>query len=92
MIVIKVDSEVSGGTILVQETDHFRRGRGSRDRRQVAWHELQRRLREDNNQLIANAFSARKIQDEKRKVRFPQFLALAWAAANAKAKEIGWIA
>jgi hypothetical protein len=38
----------------------------------------------DDNHLIANAFSARKIQDAKRKVRFPQFLALAWAAANAK--------
>ena len=46
----------------------------------------------DDNQLIASSFSARKPQDEKRKVSFPQFLALAWTAANAKAKEIGWIA
>ena len=46
----------------------------------------------DDNQLIANSFSARKIQDETRKISFPQFLALAWTAANAKAKEIGWIA
>jgi hypothetical protein len=46
----------------------------------------------DDNQLIANSFSARKVQDEKRKVSFPRFLALAWTAANAKAKEIGWIA
>lgn len=46
----------------------------------------------DDNQLIAKAFSARKVQDEKRKVHFPQFLGLAWRAANAKAKEIGWIA
>ncbi len=46
----------------------------------------------DENQLIASSFSARKPEDEKRKVSFPQFLALAWTAANAKAKEIGWIA
>jgi len=46
----------------------------------------------DDNQLIASSFSARKPEDEKRKVSFPQFLALAWTAANAKAKEIGWIA
>ena len=46
----------------------------------------------DDNQLIANSFSAPKRQDEARKVRFPQFLALAWTAANEKAKEIGWIA
>ena len=29
---------------------------------------------------------------EKHKVSFPQFLALAWAAANAKARDLGWIA
>jgi hypothetical protein len=45
----------------------------------------------DDNQLVANSFFAPKVQDEKRKVSFPQFLALAWTAANAKAKEIGWI-
>jgi hypothetical protein len=44
----------------------------------------------DDNHLIANSFSARK--DEKRKVSLPKFLALAWTAANEKAKEIGWIA
>ena len=43
----------------------------------------------DDNQLIANSFSARK--DEKRKVSLPKFLALAWIAANEKAKQIGWI-
>ena len=43
----------------------------------------------DDNQLIANSFSARK--DEKRKVSLPKFLALAWTAANEKAKQIGWI-
>jgi hypothetical protein len=46
----------------------------------------------DDNQLIANSFSAPKLPDEKRKVTFPRFLALAWTAANAKAREIGWIA
>jgi hypothetical protein len=46
----------------------------------------------DDNQLIANSFSAPKLPEEKRKVTFPQFLALTWTAANAKAREIGWIA
>jgi hypothetical protein len=45
----------------------------------------------DDNQLIANSFSAPKAQVEARKISFPQFLALAWIAANEKAKEIGWI-
>ena len=44
-----------------------------------------------NNQLIASSFSGRKVQDERSTVSFPQFLSLAWAAANEKAKEIGWI-
>jgi len=43
----------------------------------------------EDNQLIANSFSARK--DEKRKLSLPKFLALAWTAANEKAKQIGWI-
>jgi hypothetical protein len=43
----------------------------------------------EDNQLIANSFSARK--DEKRKLSLPKFLALAWTAANEKAKPIGWI-
>ena len=46
----------------------------------------------DDNKLIANSFSAPKLQREARKVSFPQFLSLAWTAANEKAKEIGWIA
>ena len=44
-----------------------------------------------DNQLIASSFSARKDQDETRKVSFPRFLALAWTAAKEKAKELGWI-
>ena len=43
----------------------------------------------EDNQLIVNSFSARK--DEKRKLSLPKFLALAWPAANEKAKQIGWI-
>jgi hypothetical protein len=43
----------------------------------------------EDNQLIVNSFSARK--DEKRKLSLPKFLALAWTAANEKAKQIGWI-
>ena len=43
----------------------------------------------EDNQLIANSFSARK--DEKREDSLPKFLALAWPAANEKAKQIGWI-
>jgi hypothetical protein len=46
----------------------------------------------DDNQLLANSFSGRKGQDEARRISFPRFLALAWTAANEKAKEIGWIA
>ena len=46
----------------------------------------------DDNQLMANSFSAPKGQDKARRISFPQFLALAWTAANEKAKEIGWIA
>ena len=45
-----------------------------------------------DNQLIANSFSAPKAQVQARKISFPQFLALAWIAANEKAREIGWIA
>jgi hypothetical protein len=45
-----------------------------------------------DNQLIASSFSGRNNQDEKSKVSFPRFLALAWTAANEKAKEFGWIA
>ena len=45
----------------------------------------------EDNKLIANGFAANILQNEKRQVSFPQFLALAWTAANEKAKEIGWI-
>ena len=37
-------------------------------------------------------FSSSRVSEEKRKISFPQFLALAWRAANDRAKEIGWIA
>jgi hypothetical protein len=43
----------------------------------------------EDNQLLANSFSARKY--ENRKLSLPKFLALAWTAANEKAKQIGWI-
>jgi hypothetical protein len=46
----------------------------------------------EDNKLIASSFSASRVPEEKRKITFPQFLALAWRAANDKAKEIGWIA
>ena len=46
----------------------------------------------DDNKLIASAFSAPKVPEEKRGITFAKFLGLAWAAANAKAKEIGWTA
>jgi hypothetical protein len=44
-----------------------------------------------HNQLIASSFSGRKMQDERCSVRFPQFLSLAWKAANDKARLLGWI-
>jgi hypothetical protein len=45
----------------------------------------------DENRLVASSFQARKGLDETRKVTFPKFLRLAWPAANAKARELGWI-
>ena len=48
--------------------------------------------RTEDNKLVASSFSAAKVPDEKRRITFAKFLALAWTAANAKAKEIGWIA
>lgn len=45
-----------------------------------------------NNKLVASAFSSARGLPEKHKMRFPQFLALAWTAANVKARELGWIA
>jgi hypothetical protein len=43
------------------------------------------------NKLVASSFRARKGLDETRNVSFPKFLGLAWTAANAKARELGWI-
>ena len=43
-------------------------------------------VKTDDNKLIASAFSSARGLPEKHKVSFPQFLALAWAAANAKAR------
>ena len=43
----------------------------------------------EDNKLIANGFEVNRLENEKRQVSFPQFLALAWTAANEKAKEIG---
>lgn len=45
----------------------------------------------EENRLMASPFRARKGLDETRKVSFPKFLSLAWTAANAKARELGWI-
>jgi len=45
----------------------------------------------EDNRLVASSFRARKALDETRKVSFPKFLGLAWTAANAKARELGWI-
>ena len=45
----------------------------------------------DQNRLVASSFHARKGLDETRRVPFPRFLSLAWTAANAKARELGWI-
>jgi hypothetical protein len=45
----------------------------------------------EDNKLIANGFANRRPENEKRQISFPHFLALAWTAANEKAKEIGWI-
>jgi hypothetical protein len=49
-------------------------------------------VRAGDNKLVASGFSSAKRLSEKHKVSFPQFLALAWMAANAKARELGWIA
>jgi hypothetical protein len=43
----------------------------------------------EDNKLVASGFSARKLGNEERQVSFPHFLALAWPAANDKAKQIG---
>jgi hypothetical protein len=49
-------------------------------------------VRTRDNKLVASGFSSGGGLSEKHKVSFPQFLALAWTAANAKARELGWIA
>jgi hypothetical protein len=45
----------------------------------------------EENRLVASCFNARKHPNEMRKVTFPKFLGLAWTAANAKARALGWI-
>jgi hypothetical protein len=45
----------------------------------------------EDDTLIASGFTTKKLENEKRQTSFPHFLALAWTAANEKAKEIGWI-
>jgi hypothetical protein len=45
----------------------------------------------EDNRLVARSFHGRKGLDETRKIPFPKFLGLAWNAANAKARELGWI-
>jgi hypothetical protein len=49
-------------------------------------------VRTGDNKLVASGFSSARGLSEKHKVSFPQFLALAWAVANAKARELDWIA
>ena len=49
-------------------------------------------VRTGDNKLVASCLSCAGGLYEKHKVSFPQFLALAWTAANAKARELGWIA
>ena len=45
----------------------------------------------EDGKLVAHSFSSSKPQNEKSSARFPQFVPLAWVAANAKARELGWI-
>ena len=45
----------------------------------------------EDNKLIVNGFATKRLENEKPQISFPRFLALAWTAANEKAKEIGWI-
>jgi hypothetical protein len=73
----KLTVEVSGADIVVTLP-----GTGCR----VAY------TKSEDNKLIVSSFSASRVPEEKRKISFPQFLALAWRAANDRAKEIGWIA
>jgi hypothetical protein len=87
-----IDTQDSHETVLVQEIENYPRGLGRRDTRDDAGHEFSIVYEKTkDNQLIASSFSGRNNQDEKPKVSFPRFLALAWTAANEKAKELGWI-
>jgi hypothetical protein len=45
----------------------------------------------EENRLVASSFHARRREGQTHKVSFPKFLSLAWTAANAKARELGWI-
>jgi hypothetical protein len=45
----------------------------------------------EDNRLVASSFHARRREGQTHKVSFPKFLGLAWTAANAKARELGWI-
>jgi 5,10-methenyltetrahydromethanopterin hydrogenase len=42
-------------------------------------------------QLVANSFHSARTPEGRTTVAFPKFLALAWTAANDKARELGWI-
>jgi hypothetical protein len=78
--------------LLVQQIKNSCRGLGRRDCRNDAGTDFSIAYEKaEDNRLIASMFSARKVQDETCKVSFPHFLSLAWAAANEKAREIGWI-
>ena len=78
---------------LVQKAEVDGRGFGSGHRRHAARHELPSRLQQDRGQQARRkTFSAPKVPTEKRGITFAKFLGLAWTAANAKAKEIGWVA
>jgi hypothetical protein len=46
-------------------------------------------VKTDDNKLVASGFSSAKGVSEKHKVSFPQFLELAWAAANASLNVFG---
>jgi hypothetical protein len=43
-----------------------------------------------NGQLIASSFKSDRLE-QKGGMTFPNFLSLAWEAANTKARELGWI-
>jgi hypothetical protein len=42
-------------------------------------------------QLVVKSFCSTKNATDNTKLAFPKFLALAWSAANDKARELGWI-